>query len=58
MNVLLLLVPVALLMGLAGLAAFVWSVRNRQYDDLDGAAWRILNDDDEPAPAPADRRRG
>ncbi|MCQ0988535.1 cbb3-type cytochrome oxidase assembly protein CcoS [Jiella marina] len=58
MNVLLLLVPVALLMGLAGLAAFVWSVRNRQYEDLDGAAWRILNDEDESGNAPADRRPG
>lgn len=49
MNVLLILIPVALLMGLAGLAAFLWSLRAGQYDDLDGAAWRILNDDEGPA---------
>ncbi|MEF2553539.1 cbb3-type cytochrome oxidase assembly protein CcoS [Aurantimonas sp. A2-1-M11] len=47
MNVLLILVPIALLLGMAGLAAFLWTVRTRQYEDLDGAAWRIL-DDEEP----------
>lgn len=41
------LIPIALLMGLAGLAAFFWSLRSGQYDDLDGAAVRILIDDDE-----------
>lgn len=39
------LVPIALGLGLAGLAAFMWSLRNSQYDDLDGAAERILLDD-------------
>jgi cbb3-type cytochrome oxidase maturation protein len=39
------LLPIALLLGLAGLAAFLWSVKNGQYDDLDGAAERILMDD-------------
>ncbi len=46
MNNLLILIPVALGLGLAGLAAFVWSLRANQYDDLDGAAQRILEDDD------------
>lgn len=41
------LVPIALGLGLAGLAIFMWSLRNGQYDDLDGAAARILNDDDD-----------
>ena len=41
------LIPVALGLGIAGLAAFMWSLRNRQYDDLDGAAERILFDDEE-----------
>lgn len=41
------LLPVALLLGLGGLAAFLWSVRSGQYDDLDGAAHRILDDDEE-----------
>ena len=36
------LVPIAIGMGLAGLAAFMWCLRSGQYDDLDGAAARIL----------------
>ena len=47
MNGLLLLVPVALLLGLGGLAAFFWALRNHQFDDPDGSAARILIDDDE-----------
>ena len=46
MNVLVYLVPMALLLGLTGLAAFLWSLRSGQYDDLEGAAVRVLNDDD------------
>lgn len=46
MNVLVYLVPMALALGLAGLCAFLWSLRNGQYDDLDGSALRILSDDD------------
>jgi cbb3-type cytochrome oxidase maturation protein len=46
MNVLLYLVPTALLLGLTGLAAFLWSLRNGQYDDVQGAAVRVLSDDD------------
>jgi cbb3-type cytochrome oxidase maturation protein len=46
MNVLAYLVPVALLLGLTGLVAFLWSLKSGQYDDLDGAAIRILPDDD------------
>ena len=49
MTILLVLVPIALLLGLVGLAAFLWTVRSRQYEDLDGAAWRILADDDTPS---------
>lgn len=45
MNALLLLVPVSLLLGLIGLAGFLWTLRSRQYEDLDGAAARILFDD-------------
>jgi cbb3-type cytochrome oxidase maturation protein len=52
MNVLIYLIPVALFLGGAGLVAFLWSLNSRQYDDLDGAASRILLDDeDRPAPA-------
>ena len=46
MSYLVFLVPIALLLGLGGLAAFLWSLRSGQYDDLDGAAERILMDDD------------
>lgn len=46
MTWLVVLVPIAILLGLAGLAAFLWSLRSGQYDDLDGAAQRILMDDD------------
>jgi cbb3-type cytochrome oxidase maturation protein len=40
------LIPIALALGLAGLAAFLWSLRSGQYEDLDGAAERILFQDD------------
>lgn len=46
MNGIALLIPLALLMGLVGLGAFFWSLRSGQYDDLDGAAVRILIDDE------------
>ena len=48
MTILLVLVPLALLLGLLGLAAFLWALRNGQYEDLDGAALRVLSDDDLP----------
>ncbi|MDF1721047.1 MAG: cbb3-type cytochrome oxidase assembly protein CcoS [Minwuia sp.] len=46
MNVLVFLVPVALLLGGCGLAAFIWALKSGQFDDPDGAAERILLDDD------------
>jgi len=46
MNQLLILVPAALFLGLLGLAAFIWSLKANQYEDLQGAASRILDDDD------------
>jgi len=49
MNGLVILIPVALGLGLAGLAAFFWSVRSGQYEDLDGAAMRVLIDDEDEA---------
>ncbi|MEM7666268.1 MAG: cbb3-type cytochrome oxidase assembly protein CcoS [Pseudomonadota bacterium] len=42
------LIPIALLMGAAGLAAFFWAMRSGQYDDMDGAANRILIDEEDP----------
>ena len=47
MNALVYLIPVALLLGLCGLGAFLWTLRSGQYEDLDGAAERILFDDDD-----------
>ena len=47
MSSLVYLVPVALLLGAAALGAFLWSLRNGQYDDLKGAAERILLDDEQ-----------
>jgi cbb3-type cytochrome oxidase maturation protein len=47
MSSLVFLVPLALLLGAAALGAFLWSLRSGQYDDLDGAAERILMDDDD-----------
>lgn len=50
MNILVILVPLALTLGLAGLCAFLWSLNHRQFDDLEGAGWRAISDDDLPAP--------
>ncbi|MEX0582272.1 MAG: cbb3-type cytochrome oxidase assembly protein CcoS [Sneathiella sp.] len=47
MSVLIYLIPVALFLGGLGLAAFLWSLKSGQYEDLDGAANRILIDDEE-----------
>lgn len=44
------LIPIALGCGALGLAGFFWSLANGQFDDLDGAACRILIDDEESAP--------
>jgi cbb3-type cytochrome oxidase maturation protein len=46
MEVLVILVPLALGLGLLGLLAFLWSLKSGQYEDLDGAAWRAISDDD------------
>ncbi len=55
MSILALLIPISLGLGGIGLAAFLWSLRSGQYDDLDGAAERILLDDsDEPGGEPGD----
>lgn len=54
------LIPIALLLGLAGLAAFFWALRTGQFEDLDGAAMRILLDEEENArlrPDDAETRR-
>jgi cbb3-type cytochrome oxidase maturation protein len=47
MTIMVVLVPGALLLGVIGLLAFLWSLRSGQYEDLDGAAHRVLIDDDD-----------
>ena len=51
MEVLVFLVPLALMLGLIGLTAFLWSLKSGQYDDLDGAAWRAISDDEPTQPS-------
>ena len=46
MDIMVVLVPCSLLLGLGALAAFVWPIKSRQYDDMDGDAARVLLDDD------------
>ena len=46
MNILVILIPAALLLGLLGLGAFLWALRSGQFEDMDGAAMRILIDDE------------
>lgn len=50
MSQVIVLIPIALFLGLLGLAAFVWSIKTGQYDDLQGAAERILDDEDDDRP--------
>ncbi len=44
------LLPAALLLGLVGLYGFLWALKSGQYEDLDGAAYRILEDDEQAPP--------
>ncbi len=46
MNILLFLIPLGLAVTLLALWAFLWSLKSGQFEDLEGAAWRILRDDD------------
>lgn len=50
MDVLEFMIPLALILGGCGLAFFVWTIATRQYDDIEGAAQRILIDEDAPSP--------
>lgn len=47
MSVLIYLIPIAIFLGLIGLVAFIWTLKSGQYEDMDGAAHRVLLDDDE-----------
>ncbi|MEY9780958.1 cbb3-type cytochrome oxidase assembly protein CcoS [Sinorhizobium fredii] len=46
MNTLVYLILIALLLGGLSLAAFLWALKSGQYEDLDGASWRVLDDGD------------
>ncbi len=48
MEVLIYLIPIALGLSMVGLVAFLWALKSGQFEDLDGAAWRILQDEDLP----------
>lgn len=48
MTGLVLLIPIALFLGLSGLAAFFWAIRSGQFEDMDGAALRILIEEEKP----------
>ncbi|MFP4536860.1 MAG: cbb3-type cytochrome oxidase assembly protein CcoS [Dichotomicrobium sp.] len=50
------LIPAALFLGLLGVLAFLWALRSGQFEDLDGAAYRALEDDPPDAPKPEPRR--
>lgn len=58
MTILLLLAPISVLLGLMAVGAFVWTLRAGQYDDIRGAAERILLDDDAPIPDRRDAEQG
>ena len=46
MSALALTIPIAIVMGLAALVAFLWALRSGQYEDMEGASQRILDEDD------------
>ncbi len=46
------LIPAALVLGLLGLAAFMWALNSGQFEDLEGASWRAIQDSDAPDPSP------
>ena len=48
MNILVILLPVATGLGVCGLLACLWAMRSGQFDDLEGAGWRAIADDDLP----------
>ncbi len=47
------LIPISLVLGVIGLFAFLWTLKHGQYEDLEGSAARILEDEDKPLPRPS-----
>jgi len=58
MDVLLYLIPIALGLGAIGLVGFLWTMKNNQYDDMEGAAHRILLDDEDEEPTVKENEDG
>ncbi len=57
MDILYFLIPITLFVILVAAGAFIWAVKTGQFDDLEGPAYRILMDDDDPRiPRPPGRR--
>lgn len=53
MNILLILIPASLILGIGALFGFLWTLKHNQYEDLQGNALRIFDEtDDEPDPSP------
>lgn len=50
MDILIYLIPASLFLGMLGLVAFIWALRNRQYDDPEGDSHRILRSDYDDKP--------
>lgn len=51
------LIPAALTLGMMGLAAFLWALRSGQFDDLEGAKWRAISDDNDRMDGSVERDR-
>ncbi len=58
MSALLYLIPISILLGVVALFTFLWTVKNGQYEDLEGAAKRVLTDEDKPLPRNIEREGG
>ena len=52
MNILLYLIPIALTLGVLGLVAFFWAMKNDQFEDLEGESYRMLRDDEDEQATP------
>lgn len=55
MEIVILLVPLAFLLVMLAIAAFVWALKKGQFDDLDSPQWRILFDDQQSRPPPVEQ---
>jgi cbb3-type cytochrome oxidase maturation protein len=56
MNVIFLLAPFSVVLGLIAVGAFVWTLRSGQYDDIEGSAARILIEDDAESDCPMEKK--